>query len=159
MIKRGSPEWKKRRAAYMVQLMANIEKHGWVLQGVLGEMPFAYTVGMTDRALPELLISGLPMDLAHSLLSHIVAIHSEITVQPGKMLHLDGPRFLPIEAPLAEVGIADEVYQKNVDVIQLIWPDDEGRWPGDPDVDQRWTQEVFGPYERPDDAPRPGRTP
>jgi hypothetical protein len=57
---------------YLDVLREIINGHGWAVQYVEGEdRPFAYTVGLTDLGLPELLITGLPPRTAKRLLNSI----------------------------------------------------------------------------------------
>jgi len=44
---------------YLDELRASVRLHSWVVQGVEDDrLPFAYTIGLHDRALPELLRSA-----------------------------------------------------------------------------------------------------
>ncbi len=61
--------------SHMAQLMSC---HGWAIQGVEGDRvhpPGAYTVGLTDCGLPELVVTGMPIGKAMRLLN-IVAGHT-----------------------------------------------------------------------------------
>ena len=57
---------------YLDILREIIDGHGWAIQYVESEnRPFAYTVGLTDLGLPELLMTGLPPRTSGRLLNSI----------------------------------------------------------------------------------------
>ena len=41
-------------------IYAAVQENGWVVQYVTGRTPFAYTIGLHERGLPELLVTGMP---------------------------------------------------------------------------------------------------
>jgi hypothetical protein len=48
----------QRRLAYLETAKAVIREHGWMVQGVFdADAPFAYTVGLTEAGLPELILA------------------------------------------------------------------------------------------------------
>ncbi len=119
-----------------------IAKHGWYAQGVFGTAArrapsFVYTIGMTPAGLPELLIVGLPIALAHQILSCAVHMHTgtEITdgdeVDLGFSVKFRAATVAPL--PVARLfGIAHRVYPAQViSAIQLMFPDEHGRFPGE----------------------------
>jgi hypothetical protein len=124
--------------AYDQHCIELIAEHGWMIQGVFPreydeEAPFAYTVGLTVAGLPELVISGLPADLAHQLLN--AAAHASLAseLRPGQMLDgIASVVFHVMEAPKAAVNMARHLYpNKRVRSLQLVWPDEGGNYPGD----------------------------
>src|SRR5262249_52869691 len=57
---------------YLDELRATIRIHGWAVQGVEDDrLPYAYTIGLHDRGLPELLVTGLPPEGAAGLLNDV----------------------------------------------------------------------------------------
>lgn len=75
---------------YLDVLRATIRDHGWAVQYVESEnRPFAYTVGLPGRGLPELLMTGLPADTACRVLNSI----AHMIVDDGTLLtpamHID----------------------------------------------------------------------
>lgn len=50
-----------------------VRQNGWAVQGVSGRRPFAYTVGLTDCGLPELVVTGMRDGPAATLLHSVAA--------------------------------------------------------------------------------------
>lgn len=100
-----------------------IDRCGWAVQGVGGSKvraPFSYTVGLTLRRLPELVVTGKPQ------------------VEAGQILN-DMAREVLARRPQAG--------ERRVQAVQLVWADDRGRWPRE--VGHRGPQPVLGPRARP----------
>lgn len=75
---------------YMDSLRDTIADHGWVVQFVESEQrPFAYTIGLHERGLPELLITGLQAQTSARLLNSIAhqIVDDGTTLQPA--MHID----------------------------------------------------------------------
>src|ERR1700760_1749191 len=73
----GEMERDPERAAYMSWVAATVSEHGWAISGRHGDdvaPPWAYSVGMwlTAQA-PELVLCGLPVDNAASIINAIGA--------------------------------------------------------------------------------------
>ena len=145
-----------RYAAYKRQIESIINEVGWAVQGVFStpDHPgpsFAYTIGLTAKGHPELIMSGLPLKYLQGWLNIFAekALNSPFGFAPGQRIDLsDKKSFIVIEAPAAEVGIAELVYARPIRVLQLVWHDKKGRWPTDPDYDDP-PQNLFGPFEEP----------
>lgn len=122
---------------YLDELRTTISDHGWAVQYVESEnRPFAYTVGLHDHGLPELLITGLSPDIAARVLNSI----AHMTVDDGTTLapamHIDyQDRFLievvEVEHPDVHLKFAVRIFGPRVRAVQLVWADDRGRWPWD----------------------------
>lgn len=84
---------------YLDVLRTIIADHGWAVQFVEDESrPFAYTVGLSLRGLPELLITGLqPRKSAHVLnsVAHYIA-DDGMVVQPAERIDLQGELLLEV---------------------------------------------------------------
>ncbi|WP_099020827.1 DUF4262 domain-containing protein [Mycolicibacterium palauense] len=116
-----------------------IDTHGWAVIGVFPTSaedgpPFSYTVGLTDRGLPELAIYGLPPHTAHGVLNAA----ARKALDHGQ---------LPCGEPLSEVlagGLTvvaltmddtDDLttvralYGAVLAAQQILWPDAHGRMP------------------------------
>lgn len=123
---------------YLNELRATIEDHGWAVQFVESEnRPFAYTVGLCDLGLPELLITGLSAKVSVRVLNSI----AHMIVDDGTVLvpamHIDyQDRFLievvEVEHPDVHLKFASRLFGPRVQALQLVWADDRGRWPWDP---------------------------
>lgn len=63
-------------------------EQGWAIQGVERERdhpPWAYTVGLTEYGLPELVATGLRLPRAAELLNGVTALHGAPTgAVPGR---------------------------------------------------------------------------
>jgi hypothetical protein len=130
------------------KLEALVREHGFAVVSV-GAAPdapeFTYTVGLADEHLPELLVIGLPAQVAHPVLNVLAT-------------RLRRERALPLEQPLGDVfagmaavlqeapyarcapyvRVAAERQHGPIRVLQLIWPDQAGRFPWETGYDMRF---------------------
>ncbi|RJQ82832.1 DUF4262 domain-containing protein [Pseudonocardiaceae bacterium YIM PH 21723] len=131
-------------------LTVTIERGGWVVITVPGEGPapsIAYTVGLTDRGLPELMATGLTDESAHQVLNK-VAQHMLDRGKPE-----NGTQAWSGETLLYEIVYVTEAwfhlevarrrYGERLRAVQVVYPDDRGRTPWEPG--HRPRQPVFGP--------------
>ncbi|GAA4544111.1 DUF4262 domain-containing protein [Amycolatopsis samaneae] len=130
----------KGRVDYLRYLRTVIERCGWIVQGVEGAgkgPPWAYTVGLSERKLPELVVTGLPPHPAGLLLNGMAA-HASHAEPPGhgeRFVLRDGPEIEVVELtePSAHLVMAVGLYGPGIRARQLVYPDDEGCWPWDAD--------------------------
>lgn len=128
------------RFEYLASVAAKVREFGWAVQGVLDDdAPFAYTVGLASRDLPELWIGGMPHRQAQALLNDLasVAVDEGGYVDGAEVrgradwsvpLRLRGP----VSPDAAQVGVARALQPgRDVTVFQVLWPDTDGRYPGD----------------------------
>jgi hypothetical protein len=128
-----------------------IDRYGWAVVGVSGlpEEPwstFAYSVGLTRIGAPELILFGLCPHtgarilnvLAGRVLSGEVLVDGDEVPPPSTI----GPPIrlgaVPVDVVDDYLLIAHRFYPAEpfgVRALQVIWPDDEGRWPWEPTVD------------------------
>lgn len=111
-----------------------VRQNGWAVQGVSGRRPFAYTVGLTDCGLPELVVTGMRDGPAATLLHSVAAsaLHAEPTA--GERLVLPGGLTLEavvVDRPQDHLSTALALYGDEVRALQLVWPDARGRYPWD----------------------------
>jgi hypothetical protein len=101
---------------------------------------FSYTVGLHHSLQhPEVIVFGLPEDVAHELLNLVADEISEGKQFAGGTRHeglLEGypVRFVDIgvENHKDHVGLARWAYEDEAfSVVQLVYPDQQGRWPWD----------------------------
>jgi hypothetical protein len=120
----------------------NITRCGWHSTGVGGG--FLYTTGLAGRGHPELVIAGLPPDTAHGLVaSAFDLIKSGTMLAPGK--DYEGiaagfpVRFKAVDQDscLHPLSVTTRFYGGRVPALQLLWPDPQGRFPGEPYCDRR----------------------
>jgi hypothetical protein len=135
---------------YLDLLREKIGAHGWAVQYVEDDRrPFAYTVGLHARGLPELLVTGL--DPRQSLwLLNSFARRALIggTPSAGNQVWLPaGTRVEVVEVdnPDAHLCMAADIAGSEIEAVQLVWADGRGRWPWGPGFDDgRRPQPVFG---------------
>lgn len=119
------------------ELLGLIDRFGWAVRSVFAvtneQVDFAYTIGLTAMQHPEVVITGMPEEHAHTFLDLIGE-----DVQNGKR-YVDGSVTDALTEPGAPVvfiqvedddGLTavDQVYGR-VDALQMVWPDSAGRLP------------------------------
>lgn len=115
--------------------------------------PFAYTIGLFGLNHPELLMVGVPPNVASVVLGALgQRIRAGENLMPGSLITLDEwpRRIIPEEVPNpGEIVLwSNDFYQRppehSVPVLQLTYDDAAGRFPWDDG------------YARPELQPRPG---
>jgi hypothetical protein len=110
-----------------------VQQCGWVVQFVESDqMPFAYTIGLHPRGLPELLVTGMPPQRANLVLNSV----AQYLVKggrpvPGERMLIGGELlldFVQVEHPDAHLKFAVSIYGP-LKALQLVWPDDHGHRP------------------------------
>jgi hypothetical protein len=135
---------------YLAEIRVKIRRRGWTVQYVEDDrVPYAYTVGMTRRRLPEFLMTGLSPQRALRLLGGVAESAGDIKVPtPGERLTLGGPTLVEVvevEHPDAHMNAATALYGSEVRALQLVWADWRGRWPWSPGFNNgRGIQPVLG---------------
>lgn len=137
-----------------------IAEYGWgviyVPEGPeIDEPSFHYTVGLTARQRPELIVYSLPYESGHGMLN---AIAEQLT--GGQTLRDGEPVVgLPDEAPVITtfaavrlqdpLGLATSRYGDGVSVRQVVFADKDGHWPWEDAADRPWlTPMLFDPPAR-----------
>lgn len=122
--------------AYLGQCAALIAEHGWMVQGVGGQPPFAYTIGLTEYGHPELLLTGLDPRRAQPLLNDLARPVKDTgrRYEPGERVPeiIKGYDVLvhgPIDPRQAQMNQALNLYG-GIDALQVLWPDKNGIFPG-----------------------------
>jgi hypothetical protein len=135
---------------YLALLREKILAHGWAVQYVEDDRrPFAYTIGLHDRGLPELLVTGLAPRHAtwllntfarRTLLGRRPAPGNQVSLPAGTRVELVG-----VAQPDAHLYMAVAIEGPGIEAVQLVWADDRGRWPWAPGFDDgRRPQPVLG---------------
>jgi hypothetical protein len=119
---------------YLDELRETIRVHGWAVQGVEDDrLPYAYTIGLQDRGLPELLVTGLSQESAARVLNDVaVAAVGGRVFEPGTHIAVgDGPllEIVEVDHPDAHLNFAVALCGPDIRALQLVWADDRGRWP------------------------------
>ena len=132
-------------AQFFAGVQEMITEHGWAVQYVFPTredpvQPYAYTVGLTSFGRPELVVVGLPTDVAGVVLNRAARQHITDPIAPGDTLRPGLSVSLRAEAVAASVrdrcaGVARHLYGDEVTLVQLLWPSNTGRWPDQPDWD------------------------
>jgi hypothetical protein len=111
------------------------DHHGWqVLMVEHDRRPFAYTVGLHNRGLPELLITGLNAHVSNRVLKSIGHMIVADGTYLAPAMHIDyQDRFLmevvEVDHPDVHLKYAVRICGQEVRALQLVWADDRGRWP------------------------------
>jgi hypothetical protein len=129
-----------------------IAEHGFSVMAVFASEKspgFAYTVGLTESAKhPELLIFGLPPQMAHIVMHNLVARIKQGDVYRDSDLIVDVLSHLPIAAKsIATEKAADYTVQLfnyyagrplPPTVLQLVLPDTRGQFPWSERFEERY---------------------
>lgn len=115
-----------------------IIEHGHQIMNIFGDEDpdFSYTVGRTVKDRPELVITGdLHPDQRATILNEVAAWDDEHPLEPG-LIQPDGfgvaLKIVAVDPSEAEMNIAVANFGDDVVALQVIWPDDQSRFPGDP---------------------------
>lgn len=128
--------------AYLDAMEKLIEEHGWAVQGVSGSGPddYCYTVGLSSRDLPELIICGLPFQTAATILNDTATLM--VAGQPlahGDHAPLGGGYEMTAvdvdEVYLTMLTMAKAFSDKPIRALQLVWPSAEHLYPWDAGYD------------------------
>jgi hypothetical protein len=127
-------------AKFYADVDDNIATSGRTVVGVLDPVaPFSYTIGNHVAGLPELIVFGLdPRDAQH-VLNAASAMPGLAAVGDGDPVDIGGK--VPLRAVVCpmwakcEFAIQAGRYLRtdNYRLLQLLVPDRQGRYPGDPD--------------------------
>lgn len=117
------------------QLLSLIQEHGWAIRhvGAGDDAAFSYTVGLTALGHPEIVMEGLPFEVAQAFLNLMGedvkagkrfapgSITTDLTEPPAPIA------FISVENIAGLTAVA-EVYGQ-VKALQAIWSDSTGRLP------------------------------
>lgn len=140
------------RSGYLERLREGVAEKGWLVQGVEGTglyPPWAYTIGLSEYGLPELVVTGLPALEAARLLNDLAA-HSlhRAPPTPGERVPLRDGRLIeavPLTDPPAHLVFAVALYGAEIRALQLVHADSQGRFPWSQDFrDGAGGQPVLG---------------
>ena len=123
---------------YQDHMRRLIGTFGWAVQGVERDgihPPWAYTVGLTPRRRPELVITGMDLSQATQVLNGVAAhlAHAGPPAPGTRAALRDGPlvEVVRVAAPWAHLNLAVEFYGQRIRALQLVHADGRGRWPWD----------------------------
>jgi hypothetical protein len=153
-------QWEDQQLA---RLRENIRRHGWAVQGVLGDHDqhdpgFSYTVGLWGFGHPELVVFGLDHRHAGQLLNEVgEQIRAGQTLVDSEGTHANSIhpthylRVFPVPNPQSLILVAQELYRTDggrvVPALQLVYADVNGVYPWEPRYRYpRWLQPMPGTY-------------
>ena len=135
---------------YFDELRAIIRTQGWAVQFVESDRtPYAYTIGLHDWDVPELLVTGVSPHRAMRLLTSVArdAVRGD-KFTPGQQFTIPvGPviEIVEVAHPDAHMNFAVAFGGPEIRALQLVWADGRGRWPWSAEfADGRATQPVLG---------------
>jgi len=121
-------------------LRASVREHGWAIKYVEDERrPYAYTMGLHELGLPELLVTGVTRERALALLDYFIdeAIDKGAP-RPGDRIALSDTACIEavhVDQPDVHLGLAVRLFGAKLRAVQLVWTDMYGRWPWDKQFD------------------------
>lgn len=148
------------------RVLDQIEANGWAWMiigpddgAISGEEfpPYCYTIGLVDKGIPELIIIGLDprtaLTVGDQLIRQALATAGEAPQDPPFKLNTDllevfkGARAMLVDVPREQAAKRSlfaldyaNVADKPLQVIQLLWPDRQGRFPFEAGVTQSFVQ-------------------
>lgn len=135
----------------LIKIRKDIDEIGWSAIGVFPTeddpgTTFTYTIGLRDTwDHPEMIVVGLQSELAHGILSSaITGIKEGKKYGPGKYQDLiSDPEGAPMDAlirvvptPGRPLNWARMFHGKNESALQIMWPDENGKFPGEKGYDE-----------------------
>lgn len=116
-----------------------VDQRGYTVMYVEGPKPFAYTVGLQSRRLPELLVTGLSRCASLSLLDCFIEPSLEgDPPRPGERTYFGGKpivEIVEVDHPDVHMGMAMAIASGPITARQAVWADRHGRWPWAPGFD------------------------
>jgi hypothetical protein len=121
-------------------LLASVRAHGWAIKYVEDDRrPYAYTIGLHELGLPELLATGVTTERALALLDYLVQESiANGAPRPGDRIVLSDAAMIEavqVDHPDAHLDLAVRLFGPEVRAVQLVWTDMYGRWPWDAEFD------------------------
>lgn len=132
-------------------VLENIRKSGFHMTGVFsehGHPAFTYTAGLeTTFTHPEIVIYGIdPQNASHLLHAAVDLIRDGAAFVSGRQYENIAENF-----PMAFLDISDPIARRNfpvsyqsqpdcrVRIMQMVWPDPNGKFPWQPGYDQEYS--------------------
>lgn len=117
-----------------------VRAHGWVIKYVEDDRrPYAYTIGLHQLGLPELLVTGVTSDRALALLDYFIEeVIADGAPKPGDLIVLCDNAMIEavhVDHPDAHLDLAVQLFGPTLRALQLVWTDACGRWPWDKGFD------------------------
>ena len=128
-----------------------IDGAGHIVMGIQADPPFAYTAGLWEKGMPELIMFGLSGPTSMAILNRVVDhIKTNGMIQDGDLL--DDIATMPTKIGAVHDRHVVEHFKVAFEriervkaevaapyALQIIWPDTQGRFPGDPLFEDRFS--------------------
>ncbi len=122
----------------MDELRGMIAVHGWAVRNVSdadASKCLSYTVGLSAHEHPEVVMTGLPPDVATAFLNIVGEIvvreHGQFTAGQATTELADGPAMPVLQVTDKTDLTAVEAIYGDVPVLQIVWTDSASRFPWD----------------------------
>jgi Domain of unknown function (DUF4262) len=121
-------------------LRASVREHGWAIKYVEDDRhPYAYTIGLHELGLPELVTTGVTLERALALLEYFIEeVLAKGAPRPGDRIVLSDNAMIEavqVDHPEVHLGLAVALFGPELRAVQLVWTDMCGRWPWDAGFD------------------------
>ncbi len=119
---------------HLDELRESLREHLWAVKCVEDDKhPYAYTLGLHELGMPELLATGVTTERALALFGLFApeAIQNG-TPSPGdRIVWAENTMFEAVEVdhPDAHMDLALKLFGPGLRAVQLVWTDMDGRWP------------------------------
>ena len=147
-------------AAYLQRLEDRIAAAGWVVLTIRAEKtrpPYSYSMGLGRQGLPDLIMVGVAEIAGKDCIGELARMLLE-----GKQLPLNEPIegvlpaisliLRPVPPAIARdwLLLSSEGAPAGWTVLQVCWPDPEGKFPWEPGSDPRWApqQPIFDLWDK-----------
>lgn len=133
--------------AHLNKIAELIHEHGWAVQGVVGSDgsdTYAYTVGLSFKDLPELVLRGLDYNVSANILNDVASamIRGQRIMHGSTVEIANGYSLTAVEVDdehLHTLAVAETMSITKISALQLVWPDAGHKLPWDPDFDSTWS--------------------
>ena len=132
--------------AYLEKCLGIIEKHGWMVQSVGTSPMLHYTVGLEAKGHPELVLLGVPPQVAQGVLNEAARQLLAGEMAPREWEDTQGVirdfpvRFRKLTAAQTKALRIALVFceGEDLDAWLMVLPDEAGRFAGDPQVNPKF---------------------
>jgi len=148
----------KTQAELQQQTLDTIIKYGHQVIGVLADEEsghrFAYSVGRSVKDLPELVVNGpLPQKVAQHMINEAARLQDEEDIpladgyefEPNTLIAGFPVRVVKVDPARSQMFQALFLFGDDIEALQLVWPDTNGAWPGEPGYTERYFQPIYVP--------------
>lgn len=138
---------------FAAKVMHDVATMGWSGISVGGDetaRPFSYSIGLSGRDLPDIVVVGLAGVTGHTLIHELLELDQPLEL--GREYHKVA-RDLPVRLVEPLPGVMEEMHQSRAfheavhpdkpwRALQLLWPDPSGKFPGEEGWDSKFQQTI-----------------